>query len=144
VSPELYRFTVDQYERMGETGILTEDDRVELVEGLLYRKPTTKGPHSITCRETAAALTRLIPPESYFVTREDPIRIPGRSSMPEPDISVVRGRSRDYVDQPQASDVPLVVEAADQSRLAFDQGEKLASYASGGIPAYWIVNLASR
>src|SRR5947208_13732450 len=83
-SPPLYRFTVDQYERMGEAGILTEDDRVELVEGLVYQKPMKNGPHSIACRETAAALTRLVPAESYFVTREDPVNIPGRADMPDP------------------------------------------------------------
>jgi Uma2 family endonuclease len=143
-SPDLYRFTVDQYERMGDAGILTEDDRVELVEGLIYQKPMKNGPHSIAARETVAALTRIIPAEGYFVTREDPVKIPGRSGMPEPDVSVVRGRSRDYVAQPVAGNVPLIVEVADKSRLGFDQGEKRESYASGGVPVYWIVNLVDR
>jgi Uma2 family endonuclease len=142
--PELYRFTVDQYKRMGDSGILTEDDRVELVEGLLYRKPMKKGPHSIACREANAALTRLVPSESYFVTREDPVDIPGRSGMPEPDISVVRGQSRDYMEQPGPGDVPLIVEVADKARLAFDRGEKLQSYAGARIPVYWIINLVDR
>ena len=70
------RFSVAQYERMGDAGILTEDDRVELVEGLIYRKPMKKGPHSITCRETAAALSRIVPAATHFVTREDPVNIP--------------------------------------------------------------------
>ncbi len=142
--PELYRLTVNQYKRMGDAGILTEDDGVELVEGLLYRKPMKKGPHSIACRETSAALTRLVPAEAYFVTREDPVEIPGRAGMPEPDISVVRGRSRDYTNQPRAGDVPLIVEVADKGRLAFDQGDKLGTYAGGGIAVYWIVNLVER
>ena len=128
---------------MGRAGILTENDRVELVEGVLYRKPMKKGSHSIAARETAAALARLIPAESYFVTREDPVRIPGRAGMPEPDVSVVRGRSRDYHEQPQGSDVPLIVEVAEKS-LAFDRTEKLGSYAGGGIPVYWIVNPVDR
>ena len=123
-APELYRFTVDQYVRMGDAGILTEDDRVELVEGLIYRKPMKKGPHSITCRETFKILDRMVPAQAYFVTREDPVGVPGWESMPEPDISIVRGRSRDYTEQPRASDVPLIVEvAATKSRLAYDQGE---------------------
>ena len=140
---ELYRLTVDQYEQMGRAGIFSEDDRVELVEGLLYRKPMKKGPHSIASRETAAALSRLVRSEAYFVTREDPVRIPGRSGMPEPDISVVRGRSRDYIEQPDAGDVPLIVEVSDKT-LAFDRTDKLGSYAGGGIPVYWIVNLVDR
>jgi Uma2 family endonuclease len=93
---ELYRLTVDQYEQMGRAGIFSEDDRVELVEGLLYRKPMKKGPHSIVSRETAAALSRLVRSEAYFVTREDPVRIPGRSGMPEPDISV-SGAAREII-----------------------------------------------
>ncbi len=128
---------------MGRLGILTADDRVELVEGVLYRKPTKKGPHSIAARKSAGALTRLILSESYFVTREDPVRIPGRAGMPEPDISVVRGRSRDYIEQPEAGDVPLVVEVAEKS-LTFDRTEKQTAYAGGGIPVYWIVNLVDR
>jgi Uma2 family endonuclease len=143
-SPELYRFSVAQYEQMGDAGILTEDDRVELVEGLIYRKPMKKGPHSIACRETAAALTRVIPAAAYFVTREDPVSIPGWASMPEPDVSVVRGRSRDYTQQPKAGDVLLIVEVANKTRLAYDRGEKMRAYASGGIPVYWIVNLVAR
>jgi len=142
-SPEIYRFRVDQYEQMGRVGILTADDRVELVEGVLYRKPMKKGAHSIAARETAAALARIIPPESYFVTREDPVRIPCRAGMPEPDVSVVRGRSRDYAEQPDGGDVALVVEVAENS-LAFDRTEKLNTYAGGGIPVYWIVNLVDR
>jgi Uma2 family endonuclease len=143
-SPELYRFSVEQYERMGDVGILTEDDRVELVEGLVYQKPMKKGPHSIGCRGTATALTGVVPAAGYFVTREDPVNIPGRSGMPEPDVSVVRGHSRDYLEQPKATDVPLIVEVADKSRLDFDRTVKLPSYAGGGIPVYWIVNLIDR
>jgi Uma2 family endonuclease len=141
--PELYRLSVNQYEQMARAGILSENDKVELVEGLLYRKPTKKGPHSIACRETDAALSRLVPTKSYFVTREDPVRIAGRFGMPEPDVSIVRGRSRDYVEQPDAADVPLIVEVADKS-LTFDRTTKLSSYAGGGIPVYWIVNLVDR
>jgi len=141
--PELYRFRVDQYEQMGRAGILTEDDRVELVEGVLYRKPMKKGAHSIAARQAAAALGRVIPAESHFVTREDPVRIPGRAGMPEPNISVVRSRSGDYAEQPEGADVSLVVDVAEKS-LIFDRTQKLTTYAGGGIPVYWIVNLVDR
>jgi Uma2 family endonuclease len=142
-SPELYRFCLDQYEQMGRSGILAEGDRVELVEGVLYRKPMKKGTHSIAAREAAAALSPVAPTESYFVTAEDPVRIPGRAGMPEPDVSVVRGQSRDYPEQPEASDVALVVEVSEKS-LTFDRTEKLNTYAGGGIPVYWIINLVDR
>jgi Uma2 family endonuclease len=131
--------SVEQYEAMARAGILTERDRVELVHGLLVNKMTKNPPHSVAARAVADALGRLIP-EGYFVTREDPVRVSG-DSEPEPDAAVVRGASRDFSTRhPAAADVPLVVEVADWS-LAFDRSEKLAVYAEGGIPQYWIVNL---
>jgi Uma2 family endonuclease len=146
VPSEIYRFSIEQYEAMGDAEILTEDDNVELVEGVVYRKPMKKGPHSVACRRAAKSLDRVIPTDVYFVTREDPVAIPGRDSMPEPDISVVRGDSDDYVEtQPKAADVPAVVEvASNRARLARDRGDKLTAYAAGRIPIYWIINLLDR
>ncbi len=124
---------------MIEAGILTEDHKVELVGGVLFLKMPKKGPHSIASRETFKVLDGLMP-SGYFVTREDPVRIPDFDE-PEPDLSIVRGQSRDYSIQPDASRVALVVEVSDAT-LAFDRGEKLLAYAVGGIPAYWIINLS--
>ena len=137
-SPAPFRLNVAQYDAMIEAGILTEDHKVELVGGVLFRKMPKKGSHSIASRETFKVLDRLMP-SGYFVTREDPVRIPDYDE-PEPDISIVRGQSRDYSIQPDASRVALVVEVSDAT-LAYDRGEKLLAYAVGKIPAYWIVNL---
>jgi Uma2 family endonuclease len=64
-----------------------------------------------------------------------------RDSEPEPDVSVVRGRRRDYADRhPGPEDVALLVEVADTS-LERDRGWKKRIYAAAGIPCYWIVNL---
>ena len=123
---------------MIEAGILTEDDKVELVGGVLLRKLPRKGPHSIASRETFKILDRLLPP-GYFATREDPLRI-REYDEPEPDISIIRGQSRDYAIQPDSTRVALVVEVSDAT-LAYDRGEKLLAYAIGEIPGYWIVNL---
>jgi len=132
-SPAPFRLNVAQYDAMIEAGILTEDHKVELVGGVLFRKMPKKGPHSIASRETFKVLDRLMP-SGYFVTREDPVRIPDYDE-PEPDISIVRGQSRDYSIQPDASRVALVVEVSDAT-LAYDRGENLLAYAVGGIPAY--------
>jgi Uma2 family endonuclease len=137
-SPPPFRISVAQYEAMIEQGILTDDDKVELVAGVLFRKMPKKGPHSIASRETFKALDRLLP-SGYFATREDPVRIP-EYDEPEPEVSIIRGQSRDYSIQPDASRVALVVEVSDAT-LAYDRGDKLLAYAAGGIPAYWIVNL---
>jgi Uma2 family endonuclease len=65
-------------------------------------------------------------------------------SVPEPDLSIVRGASRDYSQRhPKACDVALLIEVSDSS-LAEDRGDKLQTYASAGVPVYWIVNLPNR
>jgi Uma2 family endonuclease len=140
-SPPAFHLSVDQYDAMIQAGILTEDHKVELVGGVLFRKMPKKGPHSIASRETFKALDGLLP-SGYFATREDPVRIPDYDE-PEPDVSIIRGESRDYSIQPDASRVALVVEVSDAT-LAYDRGDKLLAYAIGGIPAYWIVNLVAR
>jgi Uma2 family endonuclease len=138
--PTPFRLSVDQYDAMTAAGILTGDSNVVLVGGVLYRKMPKKGPHSIASRETFKEIDRVLP-AGYFATREEPVRIPDYDD-PEPDISVVRGQSRDYSAQPDASRVELVVEVSDAMR-AFDRGQKLLAYACGEIPAYWIVNLVA-
>jgi Uma2 family endonuclease len=140
--PCLYRLSVEQYEAMAEAGIFSETDRVELIQGLLVIKMTKNPPHSVAARAVAKSLGRLVP-QGFFVTREDPIRIPGYSE-PEPDVAMIRGESRDYTSRhPEPPDVALLVEVSD-STLEFDRTEKLAMYAAGGITVYWIVNLIDR
>jgi Uma2 family endonuclease len=139
---EPYRFRVDQYERMGDAGILTESDRVELIDGQVMNKMTKNRPHVVAAQLAHDALVRLLP-AGWYVGKEDPVRISGVSE-PEPDLAVIRGHPRDYLEQsPAPSEVALVVEVAESS-LAFDQTDKLRIYASAGIPAYWIVNLIDR
>jgi Uma2 family endonuclease len=143
VLPELYRLTVDQYERMVQAGILTENDRVELIEGLLRTKMSKNTPHILAGKKVLRAVQRIIP-ESWHAAKEDPIRIPHRDGEPEPDLSVIRGVPEDYAQRiPDPRDVALVVEVAD-STLEFDRDEKLPIYASAGIPFYWIINLIDR
>ena len=84
----------------------------------------------------------LLPP-GWTWWRGNPIRIPDFDE-PEPDVAVLRGSAGDYRGRiPDASDVALLIEVAETS-LVRDRGEKLAAYARGGIPVYWIVNLIDR
>ncbi len=74
-SPELYRFAVDQYERMAEVGILTEDDRVELINGIVVTK-MAKGPaHIWAAKRTGHRLEALLG-DAFSLRREAPARIP--------------------------------------------------------------------
>jgi Uma2 family endonuclease len=138
---ELWRLSIDQYHAMIREGILTEDDPVELLEGLLIRKMSKKPPHSVVTCLVRKALERLVQ-AGWHVNTQEPITC--EDSEPEPDVKVVRGAPRDYLNRhPGPQDVALVVEVTDSS-LAQDRGIKKRLYAGARIPVYWIVNLLER
>ncbi len=142
MSTTTQRLSVDQYDRMVECGILPETNRFELIEGRIEEKDV-KGPEHRTATErTRRAFERLLP-AGWFVAKEDPVRIPGRDSEPEPDLSVVRGTIDDYEDRhPGPGDVALVVEV---TRTTAAKDRALADvYGGGGIPVYWIVDVRGR
>ena len=135
---ELYRMTVDRYERLAEIGVL-DDPQVELIGGLLVRKMTRKPRHVAACELVAGAIAVLLP-SGWYIREQNPLRIP-EYDEPEPDLVIVRGTRGQYVTRhPGPEDTALVIEVADTS-LAKDRGEKLMAYARGGVPVYWIVNL---
>jgi Uma2 family endonuclease len=137
----LWRLSVDQYHEMVRHGILTEDDDVELLNGLLVAKITKNTAHHVAKLLVQGALARVIP-EGWYVDSQDATTL--AASEPEPDVMVVRGQPRDYLSHhPFADDLALVVEVSDSS-LQHDQGFKKAIYAAAAIPAYWIVNLVDR
>jgi Uma2 family endonuclease len=141
--PELYRLTVDQYELMVQTGVLTENDRVELINGLLRTKTSKNTNHILATKKGLRALQGIIG-KGWHAAKEDPVRIPDRHGEPEPDVSIVRGTPEDYARRiPEPGDVALVVEVSD-STLEYDREEKLPIYAAAGIPIYWIINLIDR
>jgi len=142
VPPEdLWRFSVRQYHAMIRAGILTEDDPVELLEGMLVTKMAKNPPHRLATRLTRRALEALLP-EGWFVDVQEPITT--EDSEPEPDLAVVRGTERDYAERhPGPEDLALVVEVADSS-LQRDRTLKRRLYAAAGIPVYWVLNLAER
>ena len=138
--PEVYRMTVEEYERMAAAGVL-DDPRVELINGYLVKKMGENPPHIWTVDAIIEALRAALP--HMWCRKEDPVRIPDFDE-PEPDVAVVRGNRDDYRDRiPEPKDVVLLVEVA-ESTLDRDQGEKRRAYASGGILDYWIINLVAR
>lgn len=137
----LYRLSLEQYHAMARAGILTDDDPVELLDGLLVRKMTKYRPHTMTTGLLRDALSEIVVPACY-VDAQEPVTT--ANSEPEPDLLVVRGRRRDYADrQPGPEEVVLVVEVADTT-LRRDRGVKKRIYAAARLPVYWIVNLKER
>jgi Uma2 family endonuclease len=135
----IWRLSVDQYHAMIHAGILTDDDPVELLEGWLVAKIPKNPPHRAVTRLIRQVLERLVPAE-WYVDSQEPITTD--DSEPEPDVVVVRGETRHYLDRhPGPNDVGLVIEVADTT-LQRDRGFKKRLYARAGIPVYWIVNLS--
>jgi Uma2 family endonuclease len=140
VPGEPTRLTVEQYFGLVEGGVLAEDDRVELLEGVVVAMPPPNPPHdSGTTRATVALLRAL---GDRAVVRTQCSFVAGRYSALQPDVAVVPGRLGDY-DAAHPRTALLIVEVADSS-LQQDRLSKSRIYAVAGVPEYWILNLRSR
>ena len=139
VTPLLRRFTIEQYEKMVETGILTQDDRVELIDGEIVEMSPIGIPHvGIVTNLTHQLVGRI--GERARVQVQGPVRVLPRS-MPQPDLVLLRPRS--YMRGRAASaDVLLMIEVADTS-LQYDRTVKLRLHARAGIPEYWIIDASA-
>jgi Uma2 family endonuclease len=137
-----YKFTVEDYYRMAEAGILHEDDRVELIDGEIIELPPIGSDHAGTVDDFADRIRGQLPPD-VRVRVQNPVRL-GPRTEPEPDLAVVK-RQGDYyrTAHPDPEDVYLLIEVSD-STLTYDRQTKGPRYASAGIPEYWIVNLVDR
>jgi Uma2 family endonuclease len=131
-------FTVEEYHRMAEAGILSEDDRVELIEGELVTMSPIGSRHA-ACVARLTAL--LFPVEGRGILWvQNPIRL-GARSEPQPDVTLLRYRPDFYASaHPGPEDVLLVVEVAETSADA-DRSLKIPLYARYGIPEAWLVDL---
>ena len=136
--PTRRRFTVDEFQRMGEAGIFAPDERVELIDGEVIEM-TPVGPRHIS---TVIRLTRYfvgVAGDDLLVSVQSPVRVKGTEPMP--DFALLHPRGSEYDDRkPQAEDCVLIVEVADSS-ARFDREEKSRLYAEGGIAEYWVLDL---
>lgn len=136
-----WRFDVDAYHRMAESGILAPNDSVELIDGEVLHMSPMGSRH-------AACVDRLLhtlfqPLAGRAIVRcQSPIRL-NRHNEPEPDLTLLRPREDFYATaHPSAEDVLWVIEVSDSS-LDFDRQVKLPLYAQFGIPEVWILDLGS-
>ncbi len=131
-----YRFTVEEYHRMGEAGILGGDSRVELIGGQIIVMSPIGEPHA-RCVNNYNEELMSIPGRSWRVAVQNPIRLSDESE-PVPDITLV---PRDYtVGVPTSEHILLVIEVSD-STLTSDRRVKVPLYAAAGIPKVWITDL---
>ena len=134
------RWTRREYDRMADAGILSQHDRVQLIDGDIVTMTPQNSPHAAAIGKTERALERLLG-SNVWVRVQMPL-IVDPDSEPEPDLAVVPGTPDDYRDEHPRSAL-LVVEVSDIT-IALDRDRKRAIYARAGISEYWIVNLAER
>ncbi len=135
-------FTVSEYQRMGETGILGEDDRVELLEGEIVNM-TPIGLQHIACVNRLNMLFTSLLGKNVIVSVQNPIVI-SDISAPQPDVTVLRPREDFYATSYiTPADVLLLVEVADSS-IGYDRAYKIPLYAKAGVEEVWLVDVQAR
>lgn len=133
------RFTADEYHRMSDSGILTEDDRVELIEGEIAEMAPIGSRHQ-ACVDRLNELFSRHMAQRAVVRVQGPVRL-GEHSEPQPDLALLQRRPDFYAaSHPHPQDILLVVEVADTS-ADYDREVKLPIYSRYGIPEVWLIDL---
>lgn len=134
------RFSVEQYHRLGELGVLTPEDKVELLEGWIVEKMNQRPIHGYIVRLLTELFQRELP-SGWVCQCQLPVTT--ERSEPEPDVAILKGTHTDFRDHhPRGSDCRLIVEVADTS-LEKDRA-KVAIYRDAGVQEYWIIDVAGK
>jgi Uma2 family endonuclease len=132
-------FTVAEYDRMGETGIFSEDDRVELIEGEIFEMSPIGKRHA-SCVGRLTNLLAGVLAEKAIVWVQNPIVL-NDYSEPQPDFALLKRRDDFYARSlPTPAEVLLLIEVSDTT-LEYDRQIKVPLYARAGVAEVWIVNL---
>ncbi len=133
-----HKLSLEDYQRMADAGILTEDSHVELIEGVIVDMSPIGSHHAGIVDQ----ILRLIAGQltSAVLRVQNPIRL-GSYSEPEPDIALLKLRNDYYKSaHPQSADILLIIEVADSS-IDYDRKIKIPLYAEHGIPEVWLIDL---
>jgi Uma2 family endonuclease len=134
-----YSFTAEEFERMGEAGILRQDARLELIDGEIFEMSPIGSLHA-ACVDALTLLLIEIARRRFIIRVQSPVQL-NDFSEPQPDITLLRWRDDFYRDAlPKPEDVLLVIEVADTTVVA-DRKVKLPLYARSGVPEAWLVNI---
>ena len=141
-TPTRYKLSVEDYHKLGTAGVLTEDSRVELIEGELIEMAPI-GPKHASVVDTLAGLLAPQAGNQFRLSTQNPVTLMP-SSEPQPDLMLLKPRADRYASSlPGAADVLVVIEVSDKT-LEYDRGLKLSLYAQHGIPEYWIVDVQAK
>lgn len=141
-TPTRYKLSVEDYHRLAEVGILSEDSRVELIEGELIEIAPIGGPHMAVVNRLTRLLVLAVG-DLGVVSVQNPVRLPPHSE-PQPDLAILNSRAGEAASAvPGAEDVLLIIEVADTT-LVYDRTTKLNLYAKSGIAESWVVNLQAK
>jgi Uma2 family endonuclease len=142
VAADLRLLSVQDYHRMVEAGVLAPDERVELIEGQLYKVAAKGTAHSAAVTRIERVLKVRLG-DRVLLRLQDPIQLDDYSE-PEPDVAVVQVNPLDYEDHhPTPDEVYFLIEVAD-STLKRDRELKAPAYAQSGIQDYWILDVNQR
>ena len=132
-------FTVDEYHRLADVGILSDTRRFELVRGEIIEMTIPGSAHSGRVnRLNFLFVSRL--GQSVIVSGQNPVPL-GTQSEPMPDLALLEPRSDFYTEaHPSPEDVLLVVEVSDTT-VRYDSTIKASLYAEAGIPEYWLLDV---
>jgi Uma2 family endonuclease len=134
-------FNIREYHQMSEAGILSEDERVELIEGEI-RRMSPIGSHHVGCVNRLSAILNRLAGSQAIVSVQNPILL-GDDSEPQPDIALLHTRPDFYSDSlATPKDTTLLIEVSDTT-AHYDRQKKVPLYARWGIPALWIVDLTA-
>jgi len=135
------RFTVEEYHRMTRMGILTEEDRVELIAGEIIQMPPIGPCHAACVAQLTRRLIQVLG-DRAVLWPQNPVRLP-RDTEPHPDVVLLRPRPDTYFRYPaRPEDVLLLIEVAGVS-YRYDRCVKLPLYARAGVPEVWIIDLTN-
>jgi Uma2 family endonuclease len=138
MSVTVAKWTIDEYHRMIEAGILC-DRKVELLQGEIVEMSPEGEPHAYCSDEAGEYLANLLGDRAK-VRQAKPITLPNNSE-PEPDLAIVQRLGREYREHhPYPENIFWLIEYANSS-LEKDLEIKSKIYADAGIPEYWVVNL---
>lgn len=137
-----HKISVSDYHRMAASGIIMEDDRIELLNGEMIEMSPIGPSHTAHVKGINRVLSKLLDGQA-IIGVQDPIVLDNLSE-PVPDISVLKWRADDYLlAHPTPKEVLLVIEVSDSS-IGLDRTIKLPIYAAAGISDYWIINLLEK